>query len=193
MREQNSITNESTQNWDTGTYQTGASKPQKGQSITITVLLMTVIFLGGIASALGVMNVRLLMKLTQQSSELNISVEATQGSNAVSYDFFHNDEPMQAKLPEEELLELRLGFRVQELDTLCRQFWELSNGLEVISVTDGSQLQLGDILTSINGEKLTELSQLYSIAEKAQQGDLIRFSVLRVGQQFTIELTVQEP
>lgn len=195
MREHNSVTNEYGENWDTGTYQTGPSKPLKGQSILITVLLMSVIFLGGIASALGMMNVHLLLQLTQQQgSEINISEEQTSGSDVARYNFFHSDQAVESQLPEEEMLELRLGFRVQELNALCRRYWDLSSGLQVISVTQyDCPLQESDILTTINGETLTELSQLYTIVNAAQEKDVLELGVLRAGQHFTVELTVENP
>lgn len=194
MREHNSVTNEYGECWDTGTYQTGPSKPQKGQSVLITVLLMAVILLGGIASALGIMNIRLLAQLVeQQSSELYLSVDTTQTEDEISDDFFHSDKTVEAQLPEEEVLQLRLGIRVQELNALCRQYWQLSSGVEVVAAEDGTQLQEGDILVSINGEKLTEISQLYSIVDAAQEKDVLRLGVLRAGQHFTVDVTVENP
>jgi hypothetical protein len=62
MREPNNIPNEYGESWDDGTYQTGATAQGKRQSGLITGLLIATIFLGGIASALGVMNVRLLQQ-----------------------------------------------------------------------------------------------------------------------------------
>lgn len=46
------------------TYQTGSAKPHAEHRGLIAVLMMMVIFLGGIASALGILNVRLLQALT---------------------------------------------------------------------------------------------------------------------------------
>ena len=50
---------------DDGTYQTGAIHPPKRSSGLVTFLLITVIFLGGICSALGILNIRLLQQLAQ--------------------------------------------------------------------------------------------------------------------------------
>ena len=81
MREQNNISVEYPESWDTGTYQTGASQPKKSQSVLITALLVAVIFLGGLASALGLMNIRLLRQLVQQqNSVLPVSVDHATGA-----------------------------------------------------------------------------------------------------------------
>ncbi len=66
--------------WDDGTYQTGAAQPGKSQSGLIAGLLSATIFLGGIASALGLMNIRLLRQLSQPTDPvLPVSVDATGG------------------------------------------------------------------------------------------------------------------
>lgn len=75
MHEQNPNFNETIPCHDSGTYQTGPSKPPKRPSVLITVLLMGVIFLGGIASSLGVMNFRLINRLMAQSEALQIADE----------------------------------------------------------------------------------------------------------------------
>lgn len=93
--------------WDTGTYQTGTTQENKGQSGIITALLIAVIFLGGLASALGLMNIRLLTELMQeQDPVLPISVNATDGGNL---GFFRENEDLAPKLPQERELILTMG------------------------------------------------------------------------------------
>lgn len=55
--------------WDDGTYQTGAIQPPKHSSGLVAVLLMAVIFLGSLCSMMGILNVRLLHKLSQMDQE----------------------------------------------------------------------------------------------------------------------------
>ena len=45
--------------WDGGYYQTGSTRPPKSNRGLIAVLLVVIIFLGGIASALSLLNIRL--------------------------------------------------------------------------------------------------------------------------------------
>lgn len=91
--------------WDTGTYQTGASKPNKNQSAVITALLVSTIFLGGIASALGIMNIRLLSQLLDQQQEavLPLSVDGTAGS---ANSFLRENPDSAPEVPENGKLEL---------------------------------------------------------------------------------------
>ncbi|MBQ7415822.1 MAG: trypsin-like peptidase domain-containing protein [Oscillospiraceae bacterium] len=53
--------------WDSDTYQTGSTEPPKSHKGLIAVLLITVIFLAGIASILGILNVKLFSALNAQS------------------------------------------------------------------------------------------------------------------------------
>lgn len=194
MREQNSAPTEYGENWDTGTYQTGASSPRKRQSVLITVLLMAVIFLGGIASALGIMNVRLIHRLIQQeNAELYLSADGSVATEVEDNAFFHSDRQPDTRLPEEETLERRLGFRVEELNALGCQYWQLTSGVQVTAVTDSDcPLQEGDILIYLNDEQLTEIEQLFRTVDTAARGDQIRFGVLRAGKQLTVELPVED-
>ncbi len=55
--------------WDDGTYQTGTIRPPKPGSGLVAFLLALVILLGGICSALGIINVQLLSQLAQKEQE----------------------------------------------------------------------------------------------------------------------------
>lgn len=99
-------------NWDDGTYQTGATPNRKGQSAVITGLLIATIFLGGIASALGVINIHLLKKLVQQESPvLPVSVEAT----GVAGDFLRENPALAPSVPGSGRLQLQLGGKTEQL------------------------------------------------------------------------------
>ena len=52
--------------WENGVYETGSTKPPKNHRGLIAVLLVVVIFLGGLVSVLGVVNIRLFAQLNAQ-------------------------------------------------------------------------------------------------------------------------------
>ena len=66
MKNEN-YSNEYMDPWDQGTYQTGSTNPPKSRSGLIAVLLIAVIFLAGITSILGILNIRLFSALNAQS------------------------------------------------------------------------------------------------------------------------------
>lgn len=55
--------------WDDGIYQTGRTRTPKSHGGLIALLLVCVIFLGGIASAMGLMNIRLFQRINSLSKE----------------------------------------------------------------------------------------------------------------------------
>ena len=55
--------------WDPSIYGTGRTRPPKSHGGTIAVLLVIVIFLGGLVSVLGILNVKLFTQLKNQAKE----------------------------------------------------------------------------------------------------------------------------
>ena len=55
--------------WECGVYETGRTKPPKNYGGLVAVLLVIVIFLGGLVSALSVLNIRLFAQLNSQEQE----------------------------------------------------------------------------------------------------------------------------
>ena len=55
--------------WEPGLYETGRTRPPKSHGGLIALLLVIVIFLGGLVSVLGILNVRLFAKLQDQPDE----------------------------------------------------------------------------------------------------------------------------
>ena len=106
MRDQNNLPNEYPESWDDGTYQTGATPEGKRQSALITGLLIATIFLGSIASALGIMNIRLLRQLGQQNDPvLPVAVDGSEHTDSFLQDRLQ-DSP---NLPENPKLQLQVG------------------------------------------------------------------------------------
>ena len=84
--------------WESCSYQTGRTRPPKSRSGLIAVLLAIVIFLGGIASALGILNIHLFRQIDQNpegedapvrfspdsQTETTASTEETAGNNTTN-------------------------------------------------------------------------------------------------------------
>lgn len=68
------VTKPGTDSWDTGTYQTGNTTPPRRGSTATVVLLAAVIALGGLASALGIINIRLLRALNDTPQEPSVPI-----------------------------------------------------------------------------------------------------------------------
>ena len=66
--------------WDQGIYQTGSTQPPKSHGGLVAVLLVLVIFLGGISSALGILNIRLFRQINAQNQEASDAPVAFSGT-----------------------------------------------------------------------------------------------------------------
>jgi len=69
--------------WEDWEYATGRTKPPKNYRATMAVLLIMVIFLCGIVSALGILNIRLTRQLSQEESDplgVSFATETTQAA-----------------------------------------------------------------------------------------------------------------
>lgn len=81
MKNQKNSKTEYFEVWDAGTYQTGSTKPPKKSNPAVTVLLMLVIFLGGMFSALGVINLRQLTQLEIPPATETLPVQLQPGDD----------------------------------------------------------------------------------------------------------------
>ena len=76
--------------WDRDSYETGSTRPPKNRGGIVAVLLIAVIFLGGITSALGLLNIRMFRQLQSD------------GNSGNSMSFFENTQS-DASIPPETL------------------------------------------------------------------------------------------
>ena len=73
--------NNKTDPWDDGVYGTGKTEPPKSNGGIISLLLIGVIFLSGIASGLGILNIRLFNQLNERKEEEQISISFSDESD----------------------------------------------------------------------------------------------------------------
>ncbi len=169
------------------TYQTGNVTPPKNHQGLVAVLLILVIFLGGIVSGLGMMNIRLFRLLEQQNQEtVDVPVQFSRASDAApAAEGLWN----QVELPQ-------LGLTGQEVTDLCRSYYGWPEGLYVSSVAAQSPaetagIQFGDILVAVNGTPIANIRQLQQLLADAQPGQDYSFTVYRSGRQMKLHLTPQ--
>ena len=124
-------------------YRTGRTDPAKSSRGLIAGLLICVIFLGGLVSALGIMNIHLFRQLGHgRSAPLSFAEgEATQVAD--------------------DSLEL-VGMALQEADPVYQELHDLPQGLFVTRVEPGSQAEKlgicpGDVLTALDKTPVTTL------------------------------------
>lgn len=164
------------------TYQTGSTQPPKNYRGLILFLLGLVIFLGGIATALGFTNIRLFRALTNQA-------ETT--PNAVAFSYAQDqDAAVGAKAT-------GLGFSGETVSEFWHNYHDLPRGIFVQVVEEGSSAALqgllpGDILTHVNGTPVASLEQLQTLLD-SNPADTVEAVIYRNEEEFTVRLTVTNP
>jgi len=92
-----------------------------------------------------------------------------------------------------------LGINIQDLTDSIAQTLELGNqrGVLVSNVRSGSAadkagIERGDLITAINGEKVTESASLRNRVAAAAPGSEIKLTILRKGKEMTVSATLDE-
>ena len=144
-------------------YRTGQTQPRKSSRGLIAFLLICVIFLCGVVSVLGMMNIHLLNKLQQVGTETPLS-------------FAEGD--LTPVAPEGDSLTLG-GITVQELPDLYRQIEDLPKGLYVVDAPHNGPVAPGDILISFNRSVVGSLSVLNALQNTCKAGQRIELMFSR--------------
>ena len=86
---------------------------------------------------------------------------------------------------------------VEEISQLYQQYWDLPGGLQVTALEDGCYaqqqgLQEGDILLTLDGQRLLSQRDFYKLLYAGKPGQRHVIEVFRGGRQFTLELMTQQ-
>ncbi len=150
-------------NFAQDTYQTGSTQPPKSHKGLLAFLLVLVIFLCGISTALGLMNIRLLDALKQTEKETSpvafSNAKEGESSNAISFS---------------------LGFCGQEIPEFWCLYQNLPRGIYITNVHEHSDAAKkgvlpGDILTDLDGEEISTSAQLTSLLEGKEKPVQVTF------------------
>lgn len=166
-------------------YRTGRTEPRKNHRGIIAFLLILVIFLCGIVSALGLMNIRLFRLLEQMGAKeetpLSFSQETdpTLGESAAALQIW--------------------GMSCAEPGEVYRELYDLPQGLYIAQVAEDSPadragIAPGDVLVALDGQDVTDLESLQTVA-KAFSGTTVTATINRAGvkSQHSLVLTGETP
>jgi len=163
------------------TYQTGSTIPPKSYKGIIAFLLGAVIFLCGISTALGLLNIRLFQQLQAQP-------DPTQAAVAFSRDLDASAAFSQ---------ETALGFTGETITDFWHTYHGLPLGVFIQTVEPGSEaarngIVPGDILTSVNGRNITCIEELNTLLKNCAPGTSVRVGIYREEQHYEFSLTLDE-
>lgn len=168
----------------TGTYETGVTQPGKSYRGVIAVLLMAVIFLSGVVTALGLMNVRLFRELktdgTDQPAPVSFEAPAANGEDISPY--VRMD--VGTQIPE-------LGIWYVMVSGICNQYYEIPMGPMVTSVTGlvkDSGIRAGDVLCSVKGQSVEKAEDLLAVLELCENGEQVQITFYRPSEEKEMEV-----
>lgn len=167
------------------TYQTGAIHPPKNRGGLIAFLLVLVIFLCGISTALGLMNIRLFKHLS--------SVESKSLESPVS---FSEAAVLNDPITDGPLTEFSLGFSGQSISEFWQRYYDLPQGIYVSEVEDSMIAEKfgilpGDILTRINNIPVYDAETFQTLLEKLLPGEEAEIHISRSGSEISIKIIVE--
>ena len=150
-------------------YRTGRTHPRKNRNGLIAFLLICVIFLCGVVSALGLLNIRLFRQLQEANGEAPLS-------------FAQGD--ITPVAPEGDSLTIT-DITVQEMPDMYQQIYNLPAGLYVIDAPANSPVLPGDVLTEFDGTAIADLEELSALFAQKKEGDQLWFTFHREGNAFS--------
>ena len=167
------------ESWAQQTYRTGGTQPPKSHGGLIAFLLVVIIFLCGISTALGLMNIRLFRQLTDISAEETSPIVFSQSSAA-----------------ELDISNAPLGFLGQEVSTFWQNYHDLPQGIYVTEVMSGSNackqgVLPGDILTAVNEQPVPDTATFQQLLSTYKPGDPITAKFSRQGQEIVLTLILE--
>lgn len=170
------------------TYQTGSTTPPKQHSALVAVLLVLVIFLAGLCSILGLINIKMFTVFYEdQQEEIPVSLDD-------SSDLLEQEASMTTG--EEKML---IGIAGEPVSPVYQRHFQLPEGLFITYVEKGTSaydqgIREGDVLIRLGEMKITEESHIQSFLKGRALGETYQAVIYRrdTDSQITLQLTVEQ-
>ena len=162
------------------TYQTGSTRPPKNRGGLIAFLLVLVIFLCGVSTALGLMNIRLFRFLQESTAQETAPVIFSDSKGGETADDVY----------------FPLGFYGQAVPEFWCLYQDLPRGIYITAVNEHSDAAAkgvlpGDILLQVDGQDITDVNQLTS-ALKNLSTQSAQVVLYRNGEEIELTLSVDK-
>ena len=162
-------------------YQTGRTTPPKSHSGLIAVLLAVIILLGGMVSALSLLNIRLFRALEAQPEKSAIRFQKNAEAD-IPVSALENSLPV-------------IGFNGKDISSIDQLYYRIPAGVYITNVFPSSPAQVhgiqpGDILLRFNGGKITSTAALTNALSACKPGDVVTLVLYRDGKEFTVNIAL---
>ena len=161
-------------------YRTGRTSPPKKHSGPVAILLICVIFLAGVFSALGLLNIRLFWQTNEPPQSPVSFSQADSTCPTISDDSVWLS-----------------GMTLQELPVVYQKMYELPKGLYICHVDTDSPAEItgilpGDVVTHFDSTAISRTEALQALWDACQSGHRAELTVFRDGQYRQFTLTVDK-
>lgn len=171
-----------------GVYQTSPGTQPKPKRGLVAVLLVLVILFGGLASLMGILNIRLLTVLSFLDRE----------GPAVSFSLGEGENEPETRAVAEEacVCVTALGITTETVTEFLQSYYDLPQGVYITAVEEGSAAQAagclpGDIILDMNGTPVTDANSVALLMEDCQPGDQLTLTLYRAGATHSIRLILE--
>ena len=168
-------------------YGNGSTQPPKNHGGIIAVLLVLVILLGGISSALGILNIRLFSMLeSQDKTEGDFHFDAADQAGSFPTN------PPEPTIPQavRDTLSTRLGIDGEAVSGFYQHYYRLPAGVLITKIwAEHSDFLDGDILVSINGTRVKSLQETAAVLETIPSDKPLTLVLFRTGREITVAYT----
>ena len=176
--------------WERDWYETGSTRPPKDHGGLIAVLLMLVIFLGGAATLMGVMNIRLFQMLEAQQRNKDAYLYADEVLATQATDPRQEDSC--------EITVDLLGIKGQTVSKFDRRFFQLPQGYLITDLTENSVTQqagirTGDVIVGVEAQPVLNCDDLAALLEQLQPGQTVTLKIYRRQLEREMDMTVIIP
>ena len=164
--------------WAQDSYETGSTRPPKSRGGLVAVLLVLVILLCGATSYLGVLNIRLGLQL-QQAGDSDVHIQFLPPDSATA-------DPSESVASTDSVLP---GVEGRTVSAPERSFYDWPAGVVVTKVLPGSEaaragLTIGDILTAVNDQAVSDIASLQDILQELKAGEEVSVTFCRDGSSY---------
>ncbi len=171
------------------TYQTGSTTPPKKYSLLLTVLLVLVIFLAGLCSILGLINIKM-FSIFYEDTVQKVPVSLDDRSELMIPEDTEESISQETKL---------IGIAGEPITPVYQRHFRLPEGLFITYVAEDSNayaqgIREGDVLLQLGDQKITEESHISSFLENRSIGETFQALIYRkdTDSRITLELTVEQ-
>lgn len=164
-------------------YETGSTQPPKSR-VWMVLLLVMLIFLSGIVTALGVLNIQL----------FGFFIPDAEKAVPLSFSRVEPNETTQPQIAN-ATPRAGLGFIPETISAFHQAYYNLPQGVYIPRVQRGSNAAMagilpGDILLSLNGERILDADALQALVRSYDPGDSVDLTLYRSGKELSVKLVL---